>query len=715
MTAAQEQISQEYCRVYVSQHYEAWEDRIFENYDLQNYLETLDRLDSDVIIVTARTHNGYWFTDIGLGIMHPGLRGVDELQEAIAYFHARGKKVMAYFSTVYDKQICELHPEWGEVGMDGKPFHGDTTLVACMNSPYRESVMNMVETLFRKRDLDGMLIDMPFWEDGKVCYCESCKRAYQTRYNRSLPKTEDESDPDYRFYMKARQRANTTFVQEMIDRVHAVKPDALVYPQCDLTKVNQRNSQAFDIARIGDYVYSDLYFEYGSVQTSVATKFLTQLTACPPEIGIMTRPGTHNDTPNMMPLDQLRSMVFTILANGGAIHLFDIMWPDGYMQAENWERNAQMFREIRQRAPFLGGRSIAQVAVYHSEANHIWYGNHDPEARVMANLYGACRALLEAHIPFDVLPELCAEKLADYDVLLLPNTACLSAEECELVREYVRDGGGLVCTNRTSLLDEEGTARNNFGLADVLGIQYTESDTAAYSRVFSRFRPDGALMDGMPRDGMMTSWGISPKIKATTAEVQATITYPYTEPVRMRFINSLSNPPAVPTNWPACTINTFGRGRAVYFAGQPERDLIRLSFPEYVTLLANAVRHVMNAPEKVQVEPDQPLEVSLWQNRSHRQVVHLVNQLVDFGRTMDNAGPFMPRTDQVNGKEMIHSRQVVHHVYPLRDVKLRIHAPQAVGRLMLQPANTELSFTRDGEYIKVILPVLKFHDMIVIE
>ena len=115
-----------------------------------------------------------------------------------------------------------------------------------------------------------------------------------------------------------RHHANTTFVQELIDTVKAIKPDAYVYPQCDLLKVNQRNSQDFEIARMGDYIYSDLYFEFGTAQISIATKFYTKLTKNLPEIGIMTRPGTHNDTPNMMSQEQINSEVVTILANGVA-------------------------------------------------------------------------------------------------------------------------------------------------------------------------------------------------------------------------------------------------------------------------------------------------------------------------------------------------------------------------------------------------------------
>ena len=705
-------INEKYCRAYVSQHDEGWEERIFENYNLQNYLETLDSLDSDVVICTARTHTGYWFTDIGLGEMHPGLHGIDQLQEVVDYFHKRGKLVIAYFSVVYDKKIIEMHPEWAEVNRDGTRFHGDTTRVACMNSPYRESVINMVETLFRKKDIDGILIDMPFYEN-KVCYCQSCQNQFRMRYNCSLPETEDYSDEGYRNYFKMRHHANTTFVQELIDTVKAIKPDAYVYPQCDLLKVNQRNSQDFEIARMGDYIYSDLYFEFGTAQISIATKFYTKLTKNLPEIGIMTRPGTHNDTPNMMSQEQINSEVVTILANGGAVHLFDIMWPDGHMQKDMWERNANAFREIKKRTPWLGGKSVAQVAVYHSEQNYLWYGNDDNEGRVVANVYGMCRALMESHIPHDIIPELSAEILKPYDVLILPNTACLSDKECNIIREYVKNGGGLVCTNRTSLLDEKGNARENYGLSDVLGVDYIGADTAAYSRVYDKFDVNHGITEDLPSDGMITSWGVTPKIKAKDAKVLATVVFPYTEPTSHRFINALSNPPAVKSNWPACTINQYGEGTVIYFAGQPEKDLIKYSFPEQRMLLRNAAYLVMRKPKKVWVDEEQPLEVTLYENRNGQYVVHLVNQLYDYGRTMNNTGPWDLGVDKA--KESIFSRQNVQHVYPLSNVKVKIHVDKPIYSLTLEPSHQNLEFAQNGDYVETVVPFIKYHEMIIVE
>lgn len=58
-------------------------------------------------------------------------------------------------------------------------------------------------------------------------------------------------------------------------------------------------------------------------------------------------------------------------------------------------------------------------------------------------------------------------------MLLLPNAACLSEEHMEVIRRFVENGGGLVASFRTSLYDEKGRRRPDFGLKDVFGCSFT--------------------------------------------------------------------------------------------------------------------------------------------------------------------------------------------------------------------------------------------------
>src|SRR5436309_5884777 len=62
--------------------------------------------------------------------------------------------------------------------------------------------------------------------------------------------------------------------------------------------------------------------------------------------------------------------------------------------------------------------------------------------------------------------------LARLKTLILPNVAALSDEQCRQLRAFVARGGGLVATYETSLCDERGARRPDFGLADLFGVSF---------------------------------------------------------------------------------------------------------------------------------------------------------------------------------------------------------------------------------------------------
>ncbi|MBE0601166.1 MAG: beta-galactosidase trimerization domain-containing protein, partial [Firmicutes bacterium] len=656
------------------------------------------------------THNGYWYTNLGTGRMHPGLRGIDQLQEAIRYFHERGKLVVSYFSTVYDREMFDMHPEWREVDKNGVSLHGEETYgkTVCMNSPYREQAKYMIQTLVKNRDIDGLLLDMDFWEP-EICYCPSCQRIFKSIYNCELPESENYDDEKFKLYIEFRRESNRNFLKELVDAAKQIKPDLLCYMQYMMLKVEERGSQRFDMTSFTDYTYSDIYFGNGTIQSSLATKVQAGITKYPPEMGLMTRPGTHNDTPNMKPLDQIRAEAFTILANGGAVHLFDIMWPDGTLQQAMWDRNAQVFAEIHQRTPWLGGHSAAQVAIYYSEANVLWYGKADHVFRAEANVFGAARVLLETGTPFDVLTEITGNKLDRYDVLILPNVACMSREELQAVRSFVQNGGGLVCTNQTSMFDERGKSHMGFGLSDVLGVTFAMTDTSAYKRVFARYTIPSVIGNGLPADGLISSWGTSVKVSLTTAEKVASIVFPYTEPSGHVFINMMANPPAVPSEWPACTVNQYGKGKAVYFSGQPEKDYLKLSFPEIRQIIINAVRLVMKNEAMVALAKDQPIELTHYRLDSGQIVVHMVNHLYYEGRDFS----ITDFGNDSNGTKY-RSRRIIQRIYPVTDVEIVLNLPGVIETITLQPADQDLAFEMIDGKAHVYIPRIAYHEMLIV-
>ena len=484
MSSVIERMNDCYCRSYISQHYEGWETRILERYDINNYIKTLDTQDAEAVIVTARTFTGYWYTNIGFGKMMPGLNGVDQLQESINYFREHTNKIIiAYFTAVYDKDQYDLHPSWRQVDREGNPLSIGAEKVVCMNSPYREYIKYMIKEMFKQRDIDGMLLDMAFFSD-KICFCENCRRKYKAQYKSDIPEKDDFNDPNFRNYIKFRRKSNETFIKEIFDEVRSIKKDVVLYPQYQLLKDRGMNSQNLEIAKFSDFIYTDIYFEHGYLPISAISKISKTICNNLPEIGFMTRPGNHNDAPNMKTLDQIRHESFTVLANGCAVHYHDIMWPDGTLQKEMWDRHQIVFNEIKERVQWSNkGESNAQVAVLYSENNMIWFGKDSRTLDVKAHLYGTFRALSELNIDYNIIVDTNEETLSKYDTLILPNVGCLSSEECDQIRSYVKQGGGLVASGATSLFDKEGAVRSDFSLNDVFGANRIDDTGALYKSI----------------------------------------------------------------------------------------------------------------------------------------------------------------------------------------------------------------------------------------
>ena len=82
------------------------------------------------------------------------------------------------------------------------------------------------------------------------------------------------------------------------------------------------------------------------------------------------------------------------------------------------------------------------------------------------------QSLIQSKIPFHIIYDrhLTDENLKKYKVLVLANQDALSDEQVGEIRRFVRNGGGLVATEETSLVTDWRLVRDRFGLADVFGI-----------------------------------------------------------------------------------------------------------------------------------------------------------------------------------------------------------------------------------------------------
>ena len=110
-------------------------------------------------------------------------------------------------------------------------------------------------------------------------------------------------------------------------------------------------------------------------------------------------------------------------------------------------------------------KTVADVAILRSYASTAF---NPARSNVSTILFE--QALILAKIPFAIIFDRHLHDLSAYKVLVLADQDALSDTQVSSIRNFVKAGGSLVATGRTSLLNEWRLIRPKFGLADVLGV-----------------------------------------------------------------------------------------------------------------------------------------------------------------------------------------------------------------------------------------------------
>ena len=149
----------------------------------------------------------------------------------------------------------------------------------------------------------------------------------------------------------------------------------------------------------------------------------------------------------------------------------------GVLHDERWLKPVErIYQRLARWEKYLRNQSpLARTGLVYSQQTAWFYGGDRAGAKVEDHTLGWYQALIEARIPFEMVHDrlLDAAHVRQFKTLILPNIAALSDAQCRQLREYVTRGGSLVATYETSLYDEWGVKRKDFGLSDLFGVSFT--------------------------------------------------------------------------------------------------------------------------------------------------------------------------------------------------------------------------------------------------
>ncbi|MCZ2073789.1 MAG: beta-galactosidase trimerization domain-containing protein [Bryobacteraceae bacterium] len=114
---------------------------------------------------------------------------------------------------------------------------------------------------------------------------------------------------------------------------------------------------------------------------------------------------------------------------------------------------------------YSGTRTVADVAILRSFPS-MAYNSAGPHLHTTL----LEQLLIQYKVPFDIIFDQNLADLSKYRTLVLGDQEALSDRALGQIRDFVKAGGGLVATGRTSLYNDWRRVRNDYGLADVLGV-----------------------------------------------------------------------------------------------------------------------------------------------------------------------------------------------------------------------------------------------------
>ncbi len=322
----------------------------------------------------------------------------------------------------------------------------------------------------------------------------------------------------------------------------------------------------------------------------------------------------------------------------------------------------------------------------------------------MESAVGVFRAMMQDHLPLDIIIEPDVENLQtlkQYKVLILPNAACLSKKADDNIRQFVKDGGGIVAMHESSICNEFGDRQPDFGLSDVFGVHF--KGTTDYSARWPNFDP--WVQCYLPLTGIDSHPIVDdPVIRAN-----------YRGGDRVNYIGWMTNVDLVPgvirlgrrladPEWPFIVINdansmsSVGSGRSVYFACDMGQAYFIAPFQYQRKLISNAVKWAAGkCPYKIEA----PLCVQAafyTQNNGKRRIVHLLNEV---NTTADGA---LPENNPSMREDIL----------PIPNIKVTI-ADTSVNSAYQEPGHTPLPITKNNDGVQVTVPSVDIHTMVVFE
>lgn len=536
-----------------------------------------------------------------------------------------GVRFSIYYSSLVNRIAAERHPEWTQRNKDGVQYTRWNFGQMCTNSPFIDEILlPQIGEMMEAYHPDG------FWFDGDSwavhpCWCDHSERAYYSQTGNKFLRAGSEQD-----WLLVSQFARESFEKyhrRVVDLIRKKNPAAQFCSNWAYS-LRQPDKVPDHIGWLG----GDVLPSGGLWQISLESKFLTNQ-GKPHDIMtwdqsvVLDKNGAWLSIAQK-PLPQILQEGSLILANGGRWFLWHSLLWDGWMSQSAEKKLRKAVAHARRISRMsLNTESFPDVAVLHSQTSLHHSNLYDaiPNIRdTNDSLPGVRNFLVEARRHFDVInDETLINKLPQYRLLILPEQVALPNAVTDVIRDYVRSGGAVICAE--SAVWGERALPDLFRADPVAPLPSTLSDKiepVAYTGPLTQL----SEVFGIDLDGAIRARaGFIPT--TTRGEAQPVFCYWYAVTLRKgsQALSPLWNhhdPNRSSLELPSSTMNRYGKGLAVYIPAPIFSSYGHLRYPFLQEWFEDKINRV--SPRALKISGDGNIEVS-WRKRGREQYIHLVN------------------------------------------------------------------------------------------
>jgi len=655
-------------------------------YDPQFWVDYFKKAHIDGVLLSAGGIVAFYPTNIPLHHRSDWLGNKDTLGYLISECRKMDMTVILRTDPHAVRQdVYDAHPDYIAVTANGQKYRHwarSDLWVTCALGPYNFEFMTKVNIeIMQRYQPEGIFSNR--WAGHGICYCEHCKKNFKAATGFDLPAGTNRIDPAYQKWIdwQTDRLKELWFLWDA--EIRKIKPTARFIPNGFPDRMLT--------GKYSDFFFADQQGRRGQSLpwgNARGAKELRASLGLKPLIGIFSV-GLEEEfrwKDSVQTDAEIRIWVAEGVANGmkpcfvkfGA-YVLDKRWMNAVASMyQNYHKSERYLRNTA---------SLSRIGVVFSQQTSRLYGSESWQQASNGHGMGMYHALVEGSIPFDMVNDqlLDANSLKQYKLLILPNIAVLSDEQCNQLKAFVQSGGSIVATFETSLYDEKGKRRSDFALNDLFGASYDNEVEGPMRNSYLKLKKEATtgvfhpVLKGLEDAYRIINTIYNVKVKPQSQSLPSPVTLVPTYPdLPMEDVY----PRIEETDIRELYLREVGKGRVAYFPGDIDRTFWQLMADDHGRLLRSTICWALNEESVVDVTAKGVVDVTTWRQKDSM-TVHLVN----LTNPMMMKGPFrdifpvdaavnikIPEQTRVIGVRLLFSEKAPQ--YTIKGNRVSLHVSQ---------------------------------------